>query len=230
MTEPTTMRRTEHGLVEGEPPARPLRDWLLAQLPAAAAILPKGDAAAETLPAPEAPADVVPTDYWMLVHTTEGVIWGVVQGGQLLLSSDVGAFPAPGLGLSWETLLQLRLFGADSELLLWRGAALDDSGAPVGERWQWRRYTDGVASAGETVAFLTERYLLWGNRTLAARAPFTQVVEGQQGIVHAPPIRRSPRERQRTSLEVRHYLERNPTSGVISVGDSRLVRILEPAP
>lgn len=206
-TEPTVLRAVTRGLIGSTrttletAPA----DWLLARA---------GDDESERI--------------WLLAHTTEGVIWGIVEGGALTLSSDQAAFKQPPtLALTWETLLQMRLFGPAFELLVWRGPALAADGSPLGEQWQWRRYEDD-GPTGELVEYLVEDYLLWGTRELAGAGGFMQSAEGAQGIVHAPPIAARPDDEHRARLEVRHYLTPDPTSGMLHIDDSRLVRLKEP--
>jgi hypothetical protein len=60
---------------------------------------------------------------------------------------------------------------------------------------------------------------------------FIQVVEGAQGIVHAPPIAYpptgAPEPRRRARLHVRHYLEADE-AGVVRIARSRLVALIGP--
>lgn len=175
----------------------------------------------------EVPADVEPRAWlaeqarehelrWLLAHADNGVIWGELRVDGLHLSSD--AFGPDELRLDWETLQQARLFGAAGELRLWKG--------PAG--WQAYRLRDG---AGQSVEYLDEEHLLWGTRAVEERDGFTAVVEGSQGILHAPPIRSAPiketKHEARARLKVRHYIHEDE-AGVAQIVESRLVALLAP--
>jgi len=154
---------------------------------------------------------------WLLAHCEDGVIWGDLRDdGTLHLSCE--AFPVRGLALRWETLQQARLFGKPSELLLWRG--------PQG--WQATLRRD---DQGNSVEYIDEAHLLWGNRARDSKNGFMQIVEGSQGIVHAPPIDTTPtgdtKREARARLKVRHYLGEDQ-AGVARIIASRLVGLLKP--
>lgn len=157
---------------------------------------------------------------WLLAHCDDGVIWGELRDdGVLHLSCDQNAFPVRGLALRKTTLQQARFFGPSAELLLWRG--------PQG---QWQR-TLRRDDRGNTVDIIDEQHLLWGNRLLnkqSVQNGFVQVVEGAQGIVHAPPLsNKIPSDTQRAALQIRHYLDQDDT-GVVRICASRLVRVVLP--
>lgn len=150
---------------------------------------------------------------WLLAHCEDGAIWGVMKGGRLALSSE--AFPQGGLSLRWEALIQARLFGAVGEVLVWRG--------PAG--WAARLRDD---TAGDPVEHIDETQLLWGTASDDPRrtaAPFQELVEGRQGIRHAPPVAGKLRGEERARLLVRHYLAEDKATGVARVVDSRLVAV-----
>jgi len=156
----------------------------------------------------------------MLAHADDGVIWGRVEQGQLITSRD--AFPDQDVSsvLRSLTLRQLRLFGPNAELLLWRA----DGG------WRSRLIVDGV---GEMVGFFDEWQILWGTRREAVRDGFTLVADGALGHNHAPPVEigedlfASDENRRPVRLQVRHYLETNPDSGLLRVALSRLVGVTD---
>ena len=150
---------------------------------------------------------------WLLAHTDSGVIWGEMRDDGLALSSDV--FPRPGLLLRVETLQQARLFGTAGELLLWRGPD---------EQWHATLRRDGEGDAGEC---FDEPYVLWGFKE--ERTPsggFRELREGAEGIIHAPPLRRTPSEKKRARLTMRHYLQYD-ASGVIRIVAGRLLGLSE---
>jgi CRISPR-associated protein (TIGR03984 family) len=153
---------------------------------------------------------------WLLAHADNGVIWGELRDGVLRLSSD--AFGLPELRLDEETFQQVRLFGEAGELRVWRGP-----GSLVAHLWR--------DDAGVTTEWLDELYLLWGWAADPAVLydGFIELVEGRQGITHAPPLTTAPSEKHRASLLVRHYLAVDEITGAARVVDSRLVKLKPPA-
>lgn len=147
----------------------------------------------------------------LLAHCEDGALWGVIEGGRLLLSAE--ALGQPGPRLRWETLVQARLFSADAELLLWPG--------PAG--WLARLRDD---RAGDETRAIDERQLLWGTRSERPgqiAPPFAELTEGRQGIRHAPPVAAALPANRRAGLLVRHYLGEDADSGAAVIVDSRLV-------
>lgn len=160
---------------------------------------------------------------WLLAHCEDGVIWGKYEGGQLKLSSDRDAFPVRALALRGETLQQARLFGVRGELLIWRGPQ---------DRWHCTMRRD---DQGTEVEVIDEQHLLWGDRPIDSTPisnNFTRIVEGSQGITHAPPIDSMPTSdttpSARARLKVRHYLGADPETGMVRITGSRLVRLIPP--
>lgn len=155
-----------------------------------------------------------------LLATTGGaVVWGRKEKGGWLLSTG-NALPA-------AELLEMRAFGPDAEVFVWR----DESGLRA------RRRVDGQ---GEK-AFDTfeETQLLWGTaRDTATTVPdgFTPLYDGDQGLRHAPPLAldetyfvRDEKDKQYghrpARLLLRHYIDRNDTTGVARIVDTRLVKV-----
>jgi len=153
---------------------------------------------------------------FLLAHADDGVIWGEVRGGKLITSHDVfGEPPSPPLRAA--TLQQARLFGQGAEVLLWRTA----------QGWRARRVED-VAGEEEQEHY-DQSQLLWGNRYVTAKDGFTLVEEGVQGLRHAPPLEvdksQFKDERHPMRLQVRHYLDPDPETGVLEAALSRLVNV-----
>lgn len=165
--------------------------------------------------------------HWLLAHTEGGVIWGERRDdGKLHLSCE--AFGPKSLMLQWSTLQQARLFGEAGELLLWYG--------PGG--WRARLIHDRTGVAVEWID--KEEHLLWGDHQADGTTVtdgFMQIVEGSQGIVHAPPIGDAAPLRQqppsppemtdRARLLVRHYLGEDD-AGVVRIAYSRLMKLAKP--
>ena len=149
----------------------------------------------------------------LLAHADDGVIWGQVEDGRLITSHDAFADVSP--PLRTLTLQQARLFGAQVELLLWRGE--------IG--WLARLVEDAPGS-GE---HCDEGHVLWGNQRHDGCKGFTLVHEGRQGLFHAPPVGvledAFAGGRRPLRLRVRHYLGADPDTGLVRVAISRLVKV-----
>ncbi len=140
---------------------------------------------------------------YCLAYTHDDVLWGRVEGKNLVLSAHEFPEILPNL---WE----MRLFGPDQEWFLWKDGA----------NWQSRSIKEGQGSAGDT---FTERYILWGTEKAGQEKDgFFPVKESDLGIVHTPPI--EFKERHHLRLVVRHYLDYDE-AGAVFVKLSRLVNL-----
>jgi CRISPR-associated protein (TIGR03984 family) len=121
--------------------------------------------------------------------------------------------------VSETTLLELRLFGPESEILIWRS----DAG------WAGRRITD-VPLTGQNLALqpAEEDRVLLGDRLRQAKDGFTRV-RTAAGAEQAVPI-----ECDEASfgngpgplrLKVRNYFQQDQETGVVRVAASRLVNV-----
>lgn len=149
---------------------------------------------------------------WLLAHADDGVSWGRLAEGQLLVASDPAKPYAPALRAA--TLQQLRLFGPTGELYLWRGA----------DGW-YGRLLDGRADA--TQETFTTQYLLWGDQEEARANGFVWLADGQEGLRHAPPLppdKAFQAGQHYLALQVRHYVAYDE-DGQAYVAASRLVKI-----
>jgi len=147
---------------------------------------------------------------YLLAHAHDGVIWGKVEDGQLLLSVD--AFPEVSPPLRSKTLQQARLFGPKAEVFWWPGE----------DGWCVRQISeveDGVKKEAAGPAY-DETIVLWGTDEEGTRGGFTLMREADLGIRHAPPIR--PTGRRSLGLVVRHYVAYDE-AGAAFVALSRLV-------
>jgi CRISPR-associated protein (TIGR03984 family) len=158
---------------------------------------------------------------WLLAHTDSGVIWGEMRDDHRLhLSCE--AFPAvfEYVALDWVTLQQCRLFGESGELLLWQGM----------HGWQARLRQDEGKGETNATYFYDEAQVLWGNIQKGEQDGFCLLAEGSQGIVHAPPLKNIPTQKERASLLVRHYITKESETGMLRITASRLVSVQEPSP
>jgi len=144
----------------------------------------------------------------LLAHHDDGVVWGRVENGTLTIAADVFSdTPEVQTQLNPATLRQARLFNETSELLLWH---LDNASFK-------HRMLDESGLAKDD--FFAETYLLWGEGEKADKQGFTLMVEGKQGLRHAPPLRDAVNERDK--LTVIHHLEYD-NNGQAHIARSRL--------
>ena len=145
---------------------------------------------------------------YLLAHADDGVIWGYIDKGKLVLSSDPDAFKEISPQLRNETLWEARLFGENEECFLW---SAEDS-------WWSREITDGQGEEGE--AFI-ESLILWGTDLDGqVKRQFSPMREADLGIRHSPPTQWE--DRHKTRLRVKHYLDYDE-GGVVYIFLSRLV-------
>jgi CRISPR-associated protein (TIGR03984 family) len=171
---------------------------------------------------------------WLLAHCDDGVTWGRCAAGRWHLSHE--AFPDVSPLPTAANLQQLRLFGLQREVLIWRGE----------KGLEGRELSDrDTALVDESLRPRDETWLLLGDRVVAgARDPsasneavhFTLVGDGR-GARHAPPWRLNSSdfgsERKRhwpMRLVVRHYFECDEQSGLVRVAASRLsdMKVIKP--
>jgi CRISPR-associated protein (TIGR03984 family) len=162
---------------------------------------------------------------WLLAHCHDGVTWGILKDRSWVLSS--GAFPEVSPVISKNNLLELRLFGEDRELLIWRtdagfsGRCLVDNGEPD---------NDNPCRPD------TEKRILLGDRMVSdADQKHQNPVNGftcvgtARGLRQAVPVECSEEDftggRWPLRLEVKHYFEQDKETGVVRVAVSRLVNI-----
>lgn len=114
---------------------------------------------------------------YALIHADDGVIWGEHGNAGWAWSGGEQAVLSP--PLRRQTILQMRIFGEQSEALAWReGPAL-----------KGRIITDRIVKKGQPC--FDEQQILWGRpegeKEGEAMTRFTVMREGQQAMLHAPP-------------------------------------------
>jgi len=135
-----------------------------------------------------------------LAFADDGVIWGRFDGAWKW-SGDALAVSPP---FRLNTLQQIRLFGADAELFLWR----------ADRNWQGRVIVDG---AGETREYLDELQLLWGAKEGEEKNGFVLRRDRGQGLRHTPPLQIA----NEGKLRIRNYLDYDQ-DGCVKIIASRL--------
>jgi CRISPR-associated protein (TIGR03984 family) len=135
-------------------------------------------------PLTEIPTGQAAFDHWLveqaqthglkyaLAHADDGVIWGHFAADWHWSS---GAFNQVSPPFRIITLQQLRLFGAEAELFVWRTSA----------GWAGRVIVDRV---GISCDYFDEPQYPWGRPEGEMRDGFVLMREGQQGLLHTPPI------------------------------------------
>lgn len=155
----------------------------------------------------------------LLAHADDGVIWGKMASDELVTSDQ--PFPEVSPPLRAPMLQQARLFSSEAELLLWR----EERG------WQARLVQEGSGDNGD---YYDEAQLLWGNQHKEIKKGFTLVSEGQQGLLHAPPLEVPKTAFAPTHhplrMDLRHYLTTDPATGLLQVTLSRLMAVRFVAP
>lgn len=157
---------------------------------------------------------------YLLAHAYDGVIWGRLDGEELITSHNVD--PKHAQPLRVKTLQTVRIFAPVGELLVWRNEA---------DAWTGRLITETIptgAKAEWTEAF-DEHQILWGTNPEFLQRDFTRVSEGTQGLIHVVPLNLSGlkigQENRPLRLVVRHYLKEDDYR-FVRVNTSRLLNLL----
>ncbi len=151
---------------------------------------------------------------YLLAHAEDGVIWGKFQNGTLKTSDSV--FPQLAK-LHLLTLQQCRIFGENSEVMLWR----DD------DKLKARLVEDTHLNKEE---YISENQILWGTQAEKISDGFTLVSDGSQGLRHAVPLIDIPFNSNQKlyrplRLCVRHYIDDDKETGLVRIYLSRLVNL-----
>jgi CRISPR-associated protein (TIGR03984 family) len=153
---------------------------------------------------------------YLLAHAEDGVIWGRFKNGideKPTLTTSHDAFPALA-ELRIATLWEVRIFGPDAEVLLWRD----------GSSWQAHKLMD---AGHDPTLIIKEKQILWGNQAESRNKNFTLLADGYEGLRHGVPIdvpdtafssEDNPRPLR---LHVRHYVTFDK-DGNARIGLSRL--------
>lgn len=157
---------------------------------------------------------------WLLAHCYDGVTWGRLgEDHSWQVSSMV--FPDLCPCISASNLLELRLFGQEREILIWRteggffGRSLKDQ--LVLEK------TDPCRPDNET-------RILMGNKYRELKEGFTLIATAR-GMQQAVPLECTvdhfSGNRWPLRLTVRHYFEEDKKTGAVRIGASRLVNVFK---
>lgn len=156
---------------------------------------------------------------YLLAHADDGVIWGRLDGDELITSHDVEPDYAP--PLREVTLQTARIFGQRGELLIWR----DEDGV-----WTGRLITEAVqGTTPEWTEAIDEKQIMWGTNADPRSHGFALMSEGSQGLFHVVPLPLSGKideQKRPVRLVVRHYVKADD-DGFVRIDASRLCDLLE---
>lgn len=154
---------------------------------------------------------------WALAHLDDGVTWARLERETGAWASGHDVDPDVSPAIRAETLQELRLFGADREVLVWR--------TPAGLRG--REVTESASNQEAVPTPFDERRVLRGNQVRKVfEQGFTCVADGA-GAQQVLPMRVTDQQlrSQNVRLVVRHYFERDDQSGAVRVALTRLVAL-----
>ncbi len=169
----------------------------------------------------EAVAEVAGT-CWLLAYCDDGVVWGRYDTTQKKWKLSSEPFPHISPNLREDNLQQLRLFGADMEVLIWRAE----------NNFQGRILQDAKDPDEKELHPLKEKRILVGDRILADPDDDFTLVGDAGGSHHAVPICCKAEDFVKSGhpcwplrLAVKHYLTQDQDTGVVRVTASRLVKV-----
>ena len=158
---------------------------------------------------------------WLLAHCDDGVVWGWhdSKGAGWRLSSQV--FPDLSPPILVLNLRELRLFGPQAEVLIWR----------AGDGFQGRILREKAdISSDDPARPADEDRVLLGDRIVASGQAdgFTRVGDGK-GAEQAVPLKLQEKDflegRWPLRLKIRHYVETDRDTGILRVVATRLVSL-----
>ncbi len=139
---------------------------------------------------------------WLLVHADDGVIWGEIRNGKLVLSNTID-----GPVLRCETIQTAYLFSDEGELFLWK-----DENSELSARLTNKNDRE----------FYDESYLLWGTKFETMDDGFTKCIQGTEGLCHIVPLKVNDGDAPK--IKVRHFLDYDK-EGCVYIKYSRLVSL-----
>ena len=155
---------------------------------------------------------------FLLAQCEDGILWGALRGGRWVTSHD--ALPEHAVELRIPTLMELRLFGNDREIFLWR----------KGSSFCGRVLGDPDTSANRALTPIDRAVVLIGDRFVAANEALSfSTVADATGSRHVVPL--LCREGDFTGfrlplrMRVRHYLETVDRTGEVRIAASRLASV-----
>ena len=161
---------------------------------------------------------------WLLAHCDDGVVWGKRGTNQRQWELSSTPFPDVSPLLSEENLQQLRVFGPQQEVLIWR--------AEDGFTGRVLADTEEVFQEDNPLRPKDESHILVGDRRLAEPVGEFSLVGDGRGVRHAIPLKCEEKEFEKGEgtlwplrLTVKHYMSQDEETGVVRIAASRLVEV-----
>lgn len=158
---------------------------------------------------------------WLLAYCHDGVTWGRLEGEKSWCLSSM-FFPDLSPCISDSNLLEIRIFGPESEFLIWR----------TGDEFSGRGLID-IQEKENVVPFQPddEIRIMLGDRMLELpKGGFTRVGINR-GMEHAVPLECMENDFVGgiwpLRLKMRHYFEEDPETGALRVAASRFVNVFK---
>jgi len=159
---------------------------------------------------------------WLLAYCDDGVVWGKWDSAQKQWLLSNVSFPKVSPLLTKVNLQQLRVFGPNREVLVWR----------VEDGLNGRVLVDSADPTDNSLRTKTEKHILVGDRLLDGPVGEFSLVGDASGSRHAIPLaceekdfKDGNRTRWPLRLQVKHYFTQDDTTGVVRIAVSRLVKV-----
>jgi CRISPR-associated protein (TIGR03984 family) len=158
---------------------------------------------------------------WLLAHCHDGVTWGRFDGDNECWRLSSTPFPDLCPAMSEVNLLELRIFGPVSEILIWR----------ADEALKGRQLMDEQKTTPSSpMCPVYEDRILVGNQQIETKDGFTRI-RTSAGAEQAVPLECKNDDfknaRWPLRLKVRHYFEQNEKTGAVRISVSRLVNVFK---
>ena len=159
---------------------------------------------------------------WLLAHCDDGVVWGRYDKTKKKWKLSSEPFPCISPELRKDNLQQLRLFGENMEVLIWRAE----------NNFQGRILQDEEGTEEENLHPQIETRILVGDRILDGPCDNFTLVGDAGGSRHAVPFCCKEDDFEKRGhphwplrLTIKHYLTQDQDTGVVRVTASRLVKV-----
>lgn len=163
---------------------------------------------------------------WALAHSDDGVTWGRFDAdhSRWRLSNRLAPHVSP--HVQKKTLQELRVFGKNSEFLLWRTDG-GLRGRILRDTIPFTRSINGT----DPLRPSEERRIIRGDHLNSRQEGFSHITD-RTGAEQVIPIEVTAHQLQArcVRLVVRHYWQRDPMTGAVRVGASRLVSLTTETP
>lgn len=157
---------------------------------------------------------------WLLAYCYDGVTWGCIKNDQSWRTSSM-FFPELCPCISQSNLLEIRLFGLEREILIWRTESGFSGRSMVDKPGQ--KKNDPCRPDDEI-------RILLGDQVMATTKDGFTRVRTKSGMEQAIPLVCTDKdyaEGRMPCLLMRHYFEQDEETGVVRVAASRLVNVFK---